>query len=316
MSEKRFKGEKSKKNGLYIALGVCLLAVALATWVTYDAVDTTIQNEAGPEASILTEANANSLAQSKGRTEQTEKAEKPEKIEKTENAEKTEKTENTERTETAEKADRPEKEETRKTEKAEAEETPVQGSEEPAAEDAAAESEELLLNTQADAQETAAEPTEPAAETQAGETGAVPTVGTLYEISDVMINPVGGEVTRVYSSGTPVYSETMKDWRIHAGVDIAAQADAPVQACGNGQVLEILNDAMLGNTLVIEHGDYSFYYCGLGEEMKVEVGDIVSAGQEIGSVSGVPCEANEDSHLHLEVKRDEVFVNPQDVLAA
>ena len=46
----------------------------------------------------------------------------------------------------------------------------------------------------------------------------------------------------------------MKDWRIHTGLDIAAESEAPVLACANGQVKETYTDSMLGNVVLVEHG--------------------------------------------------------------
>ena len=59
-------------------------------------------------------------------------------------------------------------------------------------------------------------------------------------------------------------------------------------ACANGQVQEVYTDSMLGNVALIEHGDYLFYYCGLGEDFQVEAGDVVAMGQQIGVVTAVP----------------------------
>ena len=143
----------------------------------------------------------------------------------------------------------------------------------------------------------------------------VPANAPLYTISTEMIWPIsGGEVQAAYSAGTPVYSETMKDWRIHTGLDVSAEAEAPVVACANGQVKETYTDSMLGNVVLVEHGDYLFYYCGVGENFLVNPGDVVSAGQQLGVVTAVPYEAAEEPHLHLEVRRDSVTLDPQAVL--
>ena len=143
----------------------------------------------------------------------------------------------------------------------------------------------------------------------------MPANAPLYEISAEMIWPVeGGEVLHAYSAGAPVYSQTMKDWRIHTGLDISAQPQAPVMACANGQVQEVYTDSMLGNVALIEHGDYLFYYCGLGEDFQVKAGDVVAMGQQIGVVTAVPYEAAEEPHLLVEVRRDGVAVDPQPLL--
>lgn len=85
-------------------------------------------------------------------------------------------------------------------------------------------------------------------------------------------------------------------------------------ACGNGIVKEIYTDSMLGNVVVIEHGDYLFSYCGLGENFQVEPEQVVTMGQSIGSITAVPGESADKPHLHLEVRRDSAYLDPQAVI--
>ena len=72
---------------------------------------------------------------------------------------------------------------------------------------------------------------------------------------------------------------------------------------------------MLGNVVTVEHGDYVFAYCGLGEDLQVRPGDVVTMGQPLGTVTAVPCEAAEAPHLHLEVRRDGATLDPEKVLS-
>ena len=143
----------------------------------------------------------------------------------------------------------------------------------------------------------------------------VPANAPLYEISAKFIWPVASrQVSQAYSAGAPVYSQTMKDWRIHTGTDLSAQAGEEVLACANGQVLETATDPLLGNLVTIEHGDFVFSYCGLGEDFAVSPGDTVTQGQVIGTITAVPQESAESPHLHLEVRRDQVCLDPQSLL--
>ena len=77
---------------------------------------------------------------------------------------------------------------------------------------------------------------------------------------------------------------------------------------------EAYTDSMLGNVVVIEHGDYIFSYCGLGENFLVKPDDVVTMGQAIGTVTAVPGESADQPHLHLEVRKDSAYLDPQTVI--
>ncbi len=148
-------------------------------------------------------------------------------------------------------------------------------------------------------------PEEPETDT----TNAVP-----YTLNVDFTLPIqAGEISTVFSDGLLVYNETMKDWRTHNGLDFLANIGDPVFACNNGIVTEVYSDLLLGNVVVVEHGEYDFYYCGLGDTALVAVGDVVSSATTLGSVSNVPLEAN-STHLHLEVKQNGSYINPKSVL--
>ncbi len=115
-----------------------------------------------------------------------------------------------------------------------------------------------------------------------------------------------------YSGHTLVYNEVMRDYRVHSGVDFAAAVDEPVYSSNNGTVEDVYYDLLLGNVVIIKHGDYEFWYCGLGDDISVKAGDTVTDKQEIGLISVVPFESN-TSHLHLQVKKDGEFINPLSV---
>ncbi len=284
MNGKRFTEEKARRSGFYLALAVCLVAVGVAAWSTYDAVNSYV--EPTTEESSLASQQAEDVRESQEAKEEADAL--------------------TNASSQAESA---------ASQAADPEDTENDDPEAP------------RTSSSQPAQETAGEVTqqaEPSPESQAPESSQssessqapqVPVNAPLYEISAEMIWPVeGGEVLHAYSAGAPVYSQTMKDWRIHTGLDITAQPQAPVMACANGQVQEVYTDSMLGNVALIEHGDYLFYYCGLGEDFQVEAGDVVAMGQQIGVVTAVPYEAAEEPHLHIEVRRDGVAVDPQPLL--
>lgn len=128
--------------------------------------------------------------------------------------------------------------------------------------------------------------------------------------------PVQGEVLTNYSVETLAYDVTMADWRTHAGIDIAAAAGTEVRAPASGVVLEVMEDVMLGTTVVIDHGGNLTTTCAnLAAVPTVEVGDEVTVGDIIGSVGSTAiAESALPSHLHFSVEREGQSVDPMELL--
>ena len=272
MNGKRFSKEK-RRGGFYLALAVCLTAVGIAAWSTYDSVT----SYTAPQSS----------------QQETADPEDPEARKKSSQKEETSKASASKAEPSPAPTPKPAEEESSQAQEAAGEPSPTQ---EPAQQEPSP-------------AESSGEETVTPQETQ------VPANAPLYEISAKFIWPVASrQVSQAYSAGAPVYSQTMKDWRIHTGTDLSAQAGEEVLACANGQVLETATDPLLGNLVTIEHGDFVFSYCGLGEDFAVSPGDTVTQGQVIGAVTAVPQESAESPHLHLEVRRDQVCLDPQSLL--
>ena len=277
MNGKRFSKEK-RRGGFYLALAVCLTAVGIAAWSTYDSVT----SYTAPQSS----------------QQETADPEDPEARKKSSQKEETSKASPSAAEPSPAPTPKPAEEESSQAQEAAGEPSPTQ---EPSQKEPAQKE-----HAQA---ESSGEETVTPQETQ------VPANAPLYEISAKFIWPVASrQVSQAYSAGAPVYSQTMKDWRIHTGTDLSAQAGEEVLACANGQVLETTTDPLLGNLVTIEHGDFVFSYCGLGEDFAVSPGDTVAQGQVIGTVTAVPQESAESPHLHLEVRRDQVCLDPQSLL--
>ena len=113
--------------------------------------------------------------------------------------------------------------------------------------------------------------------------------------------PVGGETIKDYSVKQLQYSATYGDMRIHTGIDIACEDGTSVSAAGHGKVTAVEESSSLGNTVTIDHGNgITTKYAAL-KNIKVKEGDKVTAGDIIGSVTTVPGECADQSHLHFEV---------------
>ena len=113
-------------------------------------------------------------------------------------------------------------------------------------------------------------------------------------------------------SEDPVYNETLSDYRAHPGTDWEAEVDDKVRTMGSGVVKDIYYDDLLGNVVVVEHSDkVSSYYCGLAQTTFVQMGEVVSAGDFVGTVYAIPSEAGDPVHVHVAVKENGKWVNPE-----
>lgn len=134
----------------------------------------------------------------------------------------------------------------------------------------------------------------------------------------VFYNPVEGEIYKAYSMDALVYSETMEDYRVHSGTDIAAEKGTPVLCCLDGIVESINQDYFYGMTVAVNHGNGMVtYYMNLDPflEENVIVGKEIKGGQAIGVVGdSARCENNEPSHLHFEIRMDDELMDPSEIL--
>mgnify|MGYP001535440043 FL=1 len=142
-------------------------------------------------------------------------------------------------------------------------------------------------------------------------------VPVVAEAPQPVVQPLEGEVVTAFSVDELLYSPTMDDWRIHDGVDIAAQEGDSVVSASAGTVLSVTEDALLGTTVVIDHGDgVEATYASLQEGPMVTAGESVSAGQIIGTAGTTAAsEAAQGPHLHFSVTKDGDTMDPNEFLS-
>ena len=117
----------------------------------------------------------------------------------------------------------------------------------------------------------------------------------------VYVWPLEGELERGHSVDTLKYDLTMRDWRTHAGIDIAAPLGSTVTAAHQGVVDSVRQDDLYGTVVTVDQGDgiYSIY-ANLAETPAVEVGNWVEPGTVIGSVGTTALsEVGQPPHLHF-----------------
>lgn len=134
------------------------------------------------------------------------------------------------------------------------------------------------------------------------------------EAPDLYVLPLSNTVQKPFSIEAPLYSETMKSWRLHLGTDFAGEQEQEVKALARGTVSKVEEDALWGNVIEIDHGvGVVSRYCGV--KPSVKEGDEVRAGNGIGTLSEIPCEALQAPHLHLEMRIDGTPVDPVEAIA-
>ena len=132
----------------------------------------------------------------------------------------------------------------------------------------------------------------------------------------MMALPVTGQMFKGHDATIQVYSNTMGDYRVHLGVDIATAPDAPVYAAADGQVEKIWNDAMMGTCVAITHKDETVsIYKNLAKDLakNITIGAEVKQGQQLGNVGDTAVvEMADEPHLHFEVTVKGLSVDPLD----
>ena len=145
------------------------------------------------------------------------------------------------------------------------------------------------------------EPTEPIPERKVLKTGS----------------PVEGTAAAAFSMEALSYNETTRDWRVHNGVDLAAEEGTQVCASADGKVYTTYDDDTLGTTVVIRHdGGYTTRYSSLREDISVKAGDRVTLGQPIGFVGTTALvESALGPHVHFSVSYQDAPMDPAEFLS-
>ncbi len=151
-------------------------------------------------------------------------------------------------------------------------------------------------------------PTQAPPEEEVVETG-------LFKQPEVLeiIMPAEGEILVPYSMEKLIKSKTLGDWRVHHGIDIKTEPGAKVLAAQDGVVEETYEDALMGHTIVLSHGErFQTIYQNLASTQMVQAGQSVTKGECIAVVgNSAASELLEDTHLHFAVKENGVYQNPE-----
>ena len=149
-----------------------------------------------------------------------------------------------------------------------------------------------------------------------GTTPTVPKPTTPAKTKLETCLPLEGQTVSVYAMDYLSYNPTTRDWRVHDGMDIAAEAGSTVCAAAAGTVYTVYSDDTMGTTVVIRHeGGFVTQYASLAKEVCVSPGQTVEMGQAIGTVgSSALLETAIGDHVHFSVTRDGEPMDPMEFL--
>ena len=144
-----------------------------------------------------------------------------------------------------------------------------------------------------------------------------PEINEPAELLPQVVSPLDGTTVTVFSMTELLYDTTMADWRTHDGIDIQAAEGASVKTAASGVVQSVTDDELMGTTVVIQHdGGYATRYSSLQQDVPVEEGQTVSAGDVIGCVGTTSAaEIEMGPHLHFSVSRDGAVIDPHEYVS-
>ena len=129
-----------------------------------------------------------------------------------------------------------------------------------------------------------------------------------------LLLPVSGALTGKHDPEIQVYSNTLGDYRVHLGIDIATNEGASVYSAADGTVARVWKDDMMGYSIAIKHtGDCYTFYQNLSDTLPegLAEGATVRAGQLIGTIGdSALVEIADEPHLHFEMTVADLSVDP------
>lgn len=120
------------------------------------------------------------------------------------------------------------------------------------------------------------------------------------------VKPVTGTITSRYGANESIRDHT------HKGLDIAAPYGTKIMAATDGKVSYSGWMSGYGNLIIIDHENGIQTYYGHCSKLYASVGNEVEAGDTIAAVGSTGYSTG--NHLHFEIRKNGVAINPQKYL--
>jgi stage II sporulation protein Q len=98
----------------------------------------------------------------------------------------------------------------------------------------------------------------------------------------------------------------------NTGICYSGDKEFDILAIYDGEVTEVTNDELIGNSITIKHNDNTYSIYQSIKNINVKKGDYISQGQKIATsgVSNIDKELN--NHLYFELVINDLSVNPEE----
>ena len=143
-----------------------------------------------------------------------------------------------------------------------------------------------------------------------------PLEGYTFGENSVLMWPIAGNIVMNYSMDSTILHKTLGTYKTNAAINISAEIGTNVGAAASGIVQSIYDSEETGTTMVIAVGSGYVTTYGLLDNLAVEEGDSVTAGQVIGTV-GAPTAyyVEEGPNVYFAVSKDGTPIDPTEYLA-
>lgn len=118
----------------------------------------------------------------------------------------------------------------------------------------------------------------------------------------IAVVPAQGNISSRYGAREAIRDHT------HQGLDIAAKTGTPIKAAAEGEIIFSGTMGGYGNLIIIDHGNGIKTYYGHCSKLYKKKGSIVKAGDKIAAVGSTGNSTG--PHLHFEIRKNGVYVNP------
>ena len=143
-----------------------------------------------------------------------------------------------------------------------------------------------------------------------------PLEGYTFGENSVLMWPIAGNIVMNYSMDSTILHKTLGTYKTNPAINISAEVGTNVGAAASGIVQSIYDSEETGTTMVIAVGSGYVTTYGLLDNLAVEEGDSVAAGQVIGTV-GAPTAyyVEEGPNVYFAVSKDGTPIDPTEYLA-